>query len=294
MEEAVLKFIKRYKLEIAFMIPITVFILGFTFIPICQTILLSFQSSFSEGFSTEVYRSLFKRLSFVESIGNTWIITFMGLLIQLSTGFLIAFILKKKFFGKAIVRALVLMPMGIPTIVSGVAMLYVFMTSGYLNELFYSLGLITTPINWTASRHISLLQVAIADTWKVMPIVVLLFLAGLEAIPEEMYEAADIDGISGFQKLIYITLPQLRTTFIMIVMLRAVDLLRIFELPMVLLGKNVPFVGTFAYDEYAYGNNNSSAAASTILLMMIIIFSSVFLAVFNREGGIVNANQKNR
>jgi len=140
----------------------------------------------------------------------------------------------------------------------------------------------------------SLLQVAIADTWKVMPIVILLFLAGLESIQEEMYEASNIEGASGFQKLVFITLPQLRTTFIMIVMLRVVDLLRIFELPMVLLGRAVPFVGTFAYEEYAYGNINSSAAASTILLAMILVFTAVFLTIFNREGGIVNANKKNR
>ena len=275
------------------MIPITVFILGFTFVPISQTILLSFQSPATGELSMEVYHSLFNRLAFTDSVANTWIITFMGLVVQLSVGFMAAYILKKRFAGKSIVRALVLMPMGIPTIVSGVAMLYVFMTSGYLNELFYSLRLISTPINWTSSRMVSLLQVAIADTWKVMPIVILLFLAGLEAIPEEIYEAATIDGTSGFQKLVSITLPQLRSTFVMVVMLRAVDLLRIFELPMVLLGKAVPFVGTFAYDEYIYGNTNASAAASTVLLVMILIFTAAFLAGFNREGGIINAHKKN-
>ena len=289
-----LKFIKRYKLEIIFMVPITVFILGFTFVPISQTILLSFQSPFSDGLTLEIYRNLLRRLSFLESIGNTSIITLMSLAIQLSVGFFIAFILKKKFAGKAIVRSLVLMPMGVPTIVSGVAMIYVFMSSGYLNKLFFTLGIINTPIDWTSSRMMSLLQVAIADTWKVMPIVILLFLAGLESIQEEMYEASNIEGASGFQKLVFITLPQLRTTFIMIVMLRVVDLLRIFELPMVLLGRAVPFVGTFAYEEYAYGNINSSAAASTILLAMILVFTAVFLTIFNREGGIVNANKKNR
>jgi trehalose transport system permease protein len=276
------------------MLPLTVFILAFTLLPICQTILLSFQSPESGAFTIAVYQDLFKRQSFMQSIGNTWIITFLGLAIQICTGFLAAFILKKIFPGRAIVRSIVLMPMGIPTIVSGVAMLYIFMTSGYLNELFYRLGIITTPINWTSSRFLSLLQVAVADTWKVMPTVVLLFLAGLEAIPSDIYEAADIDGISPFQKLVRITIPQLRATFVMIVMLRSIDLLRIFELPMVLLGRMVPFVGTFAYEEYSYGNNNASAAASTILLVMIIVFAAVFMTLFNREGGIVNADKKSR
>jgi trehalose transport system permease protein len=276
------------------MLPLTVFILGFTLVPICQTIALSFHSQNTGAFGGEVYADLFNRQSFLQSVGNTWIITFLGLAIQISAGFSVALLLKKRFAGRAIVRALVLMPMGIPTIVSGVAMLYIFMTSGYLNELFYSLKLIETPVNWTSSRFLSLLQVAIADTWKVIPTVVLLFLAGLEAIPEDMYEAADIDGINAFQKLIHITIPQLQSTFIMVVMLRAIDLLRIFELPMVLLGKMIPFVGTFAYEEYSYGNNNASAAASTILLGMILFFAFVFMKLFNREGGIVNAGKKGR
>lgn len=284
-------FIKKYKLEIAFMTPIMVFIMGFTFLPIVQTIISGFQSPTTNGFTLDVYRELFKRQSFIQSIGNTIYVTVLGLIIQITAGFGIACILKKNFRGKGIVRALVLMPMGIPTIVAGVAMLYIFMTSGYLNELLYTLGLTSTPINWTSSRFLSLLQVSVADTWKVIPTVVLLFLAGLEAIPGDMYEAADIDGASGWQTLWSITLPQLKSTTTMVVMIRAVDLLRIFELPMVLLGKVVPFVGTFAFEEFSYGNNNASAAASTVLLVIIIVFVAIYMSIFNRERGIAGANK---
>ncbi len=83
-------------------------------------------------------------------------------------------LLKKNLRGKGLVRSLVLMPMGIPTLVSGVTMLYIYGTQGYLNELLYRLGIITVPINWLGGGIKNLFVIAFADSWKVMPIVVLL------------------------------------------------------------------------------------------------------------------------
>jgi trehalose transport system permease protein len=126
-------------------------------------------------------------------------------------------------------------------------------------------------------------MVSFADSWKVMPIVVLLLLAGLESIPLELYEAASMDGGGKWHKMRYITLPLLKSTITMTVLLRMVDLLRIFELPATLLGRVTPYLGTLAYDEYKYLNYNSSAAVSTTLLVLIIILAFIYMTVFERE-----------
>jgi len=174
------------------------------------------------------------------------------------------------------------MPMGIPTLVSGVAMLYIFGTQGYLNSFLYRIGLIDAPINWTSGGLRSLLVVAIADCWKVLPIVVLLLLAGLESISNDCYEASSIDGATKWQQFKYITLPLLKPSITMTVILRAVEAFRIFELPQVLVGKTLPVLSTYAYEEYAYNNLNASAVASTTLLILIIIFVALYLKFIDR------------
>ena len=176
-----------------------------------------------------------------------------------------------------------MLPMGIPTMVSGVAMLYLFGMSGYLNEILYRLNVTPIPIDWTANRLRSLFVVAVADSWKVMPMVVMLFLSGLESIPLELYEAADVDGAGKFDCFRYITIPQLKATVTMTVLTRLVDLLRIFELPKVLLGGTTPFLATMSYEEYSYGNNAYSAVASTVLLALILVIVMAYMFAFERE-----------
>ncbi len=283
------KFLKKNYLEIIFITPLLLFVFSFTLIPILQTIQLSFKGK-SGGFTFYNYESIFSRLDFGQSVINTISITAIGLAIQMCIGFCIAYILKISFKGRGIIRSIVLMPMGIPTLVSGTAMLYVFGNSGYLNEVFFRLGMITTPIDWFRTVSQALVVVAVADSWKVMPIVVLFLLAGLEAIPSEVNEASKIDGASGFQNLIYVTLPLLKSAITMTVLLRAVDLLRIFELPMILLGQNFKFLGTYAFEEYSYNNYGASAAASTVLLLLIIVFVALYLNFFNREDDIIRGN----
>jgi len=277
------KFLKKYGFNIVLILPLVIFILGFTIAPILQTIQISFKDSATSAWTLNNYKSVIDRGIFGEAVFNTLAITAIGLVLQMVMGYLIASMLRKTFIGKGLARMLVLLPMGIPTMVSGVAMLYVFSTSGYLNEILYRLNIASIPIDWTATKLRSLIVIAFADSWKVMPMVVMLFLAGLEAISKEIYEAADVDGARTWAKFYYITLPQLKDTVTMTVLTRVVDLLRIFELPKVLVGQSTPFLATIAYEEYSYNNMGNSAVASTLLLGIILIVVTLYLILFERE-----------
>lgn len=271
------RFLKSYHFELLLITPLVLYIIGFTYVPIIQTILLSFQNNLTGEWGLSVYRELFAKLDFLRAIFNTFTVTVLALMIQLSAGLLIAMVLKKTFIGKGIVRSLILVPMGVPTLVAGVALIYVFGTQGYLNELLFKLGLIDIPIAWTVGGPTSLLMVAIADSWKVLPIVVILFLAGLESIPSDVYEASSIDGATRLQVFRYITMPLLKPTITMTLLLRAVDLFRIFDLPVVLVGRVTPFLATYAFDEYrVYNNPNASGATSVVLLICILIFMLLY------------------
>ncbi|KXG75441.1 carbohydrate ABC transporter permease [Thermotalea metallivorans] len=283
------RFLKKYYLEFAFILPLTLYILGFTILPISKTIWMSFQDPTTGRWGLSVYRELFRRPDFVRSIFHTVVVTLIELTIQMTLGLLIAMALKQDFKGKGLARSLVLLPMGVPTLVAGVALIYIFGTQGYLNELLFQLGFIKTPVYWTSGGIKSLFTIAFADSWKVMPMVVLLFLAGLESIPSEIYEAGSIDGATKLQSFRHITLPLLKPTVTMVILLRAVDVFRIFELPLILVGRATPFLATFAYDEYrAYNNLHASAAASTVLLICIILFMYLYFRYVDKGGAFGN------
>ena len=281
-----MKFLKKYGFEIILILPLALYILGFTILPILKTILISFQDKDTGAFGLSTYQYLFAKKDFKMAIFNTIAVTLVGLTFQLVVGLFIAMALKYEFRGKGLVRSLVLLPMGVPTLVSGVTLLYIFGTQGYLNELLYKIGIITKPIAWTSGGIKNIFVIAIADSWKVLPVVVLLLLAGLESIPSEVYEASAIDGASKSQTFFSVTLPLLKPSITMTMILRAVDSFRIFELPKILAGRVTPFLATYAYDEYSYNNLNASAASSTILLLIIIIFMFLYFRIVDRGEGV--------
>ena len=277
------QWLKKHGLNTVLVAPLMIFVFSFTIVPIFQTILLSFKDQITSEWTLRNYAYVFGRSFFSEAVINTLFVSAIGLLIQMVIGYLLASMLRTNFVGKGLARTLVMLPMGIPTMVSGVAMLYLFGMSGYLNEILYRLNVTPIPIDWTANRLRSLFVVAVADSWKVMPMVVMLFLSGLESIPLELYEAADVDGAGKFDCFRYITIPQLKATVTMTVLTRLVDLLRIFELPKVLLGGTTPFLATMSYEEYSYGNNAYSAVASTVLLALILVIVMAYMFAFERE-----------
>jgi trehalose transport system permease protein len=265
---------RRHLLGLA---PLTLYLAAFTLIPVVSTFVLSIQDSEGNwGFGA--FRAISSHYQFSEAVVNTLVITGLSLGLELCLGLAVAVALAGRFRMQWLVRVLLLIPLGVPTIVAASAMRYVFGTVGYLNEILYRLGLLALPIDWTGSRWLALITVAIADAWKVTPLVMLILLAGLQAIPREVYEAARTDGAGPGQQFLWITLPLLRPALTMALIVRGVDAFRIFALPLALVGRNLPVLSTYAYIEYLeYGNQYTAAASSVILLVMILITVGAYL-----------------
>jgi trehalose transport system permease protein len=265
---------RRHLLGLA---PLTLYLAAFTLIPVVSTFVLSIQDSEGNwGFGA--FRAISSHYQFSEAVVNTLVITGLSLGLELCLGLAVAVALAGRFRMQWLVRVLLLIPLGVPTIVAASAMRYVFGTVGYLNEILYRLGLLALPIDWTGSRWLALITVAIADAWKVTPLVMLILLAGLQAIPREVYEAARTDGAGPGQQFLWITLPLLRPALTMALIVRGVDAFRIFALPLALVGRNLPVLSTYAYVEYLeYGNQYTAAASSVILLVMILITVGAYL-----------------
>jgi trehalose transport system permease protein len=180
--------------------------------------------------------------------------------------------------------------MGVPTIVSGAVMLLLFSRSGYINTLLFEFSKLVNlipGIDWTfenigwtvAGGFRTLLVVAIADMWKVLPVVTLIFLAGLQSVPDEVYEAADVDGATKWQRFWRVTLPLLIPYVTMALILRAIDAFRIFELALVLSGRIEPVLGTFIWNRFRPPASDpfTAAAGSMVLFVIIMVFIVLYL-----------------
>jgi trehalose transport system permease protein len=268
-------------------LPLTLYIGLLTLVPVLQAIGLSFTDRYTGAFPTfSNYQYITSRPDFGNAFINTIGITLMGVTMEMVFGLIMALMLARQFRGRGFFRTIILTPMGVPTLVAGAAMLYFFRTNGYLNEALLRLGIISLPVYWTESGLRGMFAVALADMWKVTPIVVLLLLAGLEAIPGDVYEAADVDGASRWQSFWSITFPLLMPAITMALIVRAIDAFRIFDVVMVMASRSIPVMSTFVYINYFdFQDPYSASAAATILLLMIVAFIGIYFLLVERRRG---------
>ncbi|HEX2025490.1 MAG TPA: sugar ABC transporter permease, partial [Actinomycetota bacterium] len=265
-----LTWVRRHRFELLLVSPLVLYMTVLTLAPILDTIRISFTERDSLAFpSLASYQFVFQSEVFRDAVVNTVIVALLSLTLELTIGMGVALALHVPFRGRGFVRTVMLVPLGVPTIVSGAVMLLLFSRSGYVNALlagFYDIlpgGGEFQNVNWTSGGVLTLLTIAIADMWKVLPVVTLIFLAGLQSIPDEVYEAADVDGATKWQRFVRITLPLLIPYVTMALILRAIDVFRIFELALVIGGIRVaPVLGTYIGSRYLPPSSDPFTAAA--------------------------------
>jgi trehalose transport system permease protein len=275
---------QRHWLDAALVLPLALYVLGFTLVPVLQSITLSLTGRFDGAFPTLAnYQALFARSDFGAAVLNTVGITLISVTLELVLGLVIALMLARVFPLRGLFRSIVLAPMGVPTLVAGAAMIYIVGVNGYLNEALFRLGVIDAPVYWPESGPKGMFVIALADLWKTTPLVVLILLAGLEAIPRDVYEAAAVDGAGPWRTFWDHTLPLLQPALTMAVILRAIDAFRIFDIALVLAGRSVPVLSTYVYFDYFFGNLHTAAAAATVLLALILVCVAGYVWLVERR-----------
>lgn len=273
----------KHWLEIAMVAPLFLYILFFMLVPVFQSIYFSFVEQGTSTFTFDNYRNIVNRSDFGDAFRNTLGITLIGVTMEMVVGLAIALMLSRTFRGRGLFRSVVLLPLGVPTLVAGAAMLYFIGFNGYLNEILLDLGIIDVPTYWQQSGIRGMFVIALADLWKTIPLVVLILLAGLEAIPGDVYEAAGIDGAGAWQKFLHHTIPLLMPSITMALILRAIDAFRIFDIAMVIAGQAIPVMSSFVYFDYQAGNTNTASAAAVLLLLMIVVFVVAYIFLVERR-----------
>jgi trehalose/maltose transport system permease protein len=225
------------------------------------------------------------------AVWNTVRFAFTSVIIETILGMIVALVLNAEFKGRGIVRAAILVPWAIPTIVSARMWSWMFHDQfGIINDMMMTVGLIDSPIAWTASVDTAMTAVLIVDVWKTTPFMALLILAGLQSIPNDIYEAAKVDGVHPIKVFLKVTLPLVKPALMVAVIFRMLDAMRIFDLIYILTPnssstKTVSVLSRenlIEFDKFALG---SAQATMLFLILTGMTLLYIWLGKVRFDGG---------
>jgi trehalose/maltose transport system permease protein len=254
--------------------------------PLGRTIAFSFTDAYLSdlenwaaiGFAN--YVGLFQDPNWWQAVSTTLLFTFVSVGLEALLGLVIALALNAHMPARGLLRAAVLIPWAIPTVIS--AKMWGWMLHdlyGVINAALLKLGVIAAPWAWLAEPKLAFVAVIAVDVWKATPFMALLILAALQALPREIYQAASIDGVSPFKMFLRVTLPLIRPALLVAIIFRGLDAMRIFDVIYVLTGNN-PATTTMSvyarqqlvdFQDVGYG----SAAATTLFLVVALVTAIV-------------------
>jgi ABC-type sugar transport system permease subunit len=259
----------------------SVFIVGTVLVfPLLYTVYISFAEKFLgravAGFGFQNYSEIFAEGKFLFSLGKSLIFTLIAVAGKLVLGLSLALFLHRSFRGRAFLRAYFFLPWAIPWFTTAILFFWLFRWTGGINIMLGRLGMF--PVFWLGS-DLALYSGVVANIWKGFPFFFVSLLAGLQAIPRELYEAAQVDGASAFKQFIHVTLPGLRNVILIVCTLSTLWTFGLFELLYIMTGggpgdasKVLPIrvyeTGIMMYD---YGKGTAMAVL-TIPLIALWVF----------------------
>jgi multiple sugar transport system permease protein len=217
---------------------------------------------------------------FMNAFVNTSLFTVISVAIEVVIGVAMALVMHHALRGRGMVRASILVPWAVPTAVSALLWRWIFQTDGVANAI------LNQEILWTAEGMQAFWAVVIADTWKTAPFIGLLTLAGLQIISGDVYEAARVDGANAWRTFWQITLPLVKPALLVAVLFRVIDVLRMFDLPYVMIGpdkQSVETLSMLAFREATNLNYGPASAYSTVLFIYVVIIAFVFVKLLGAD-----------
>jgi len=255
--------------------PATVFLVLLFVVPLVQTIALAFTDNGEASLTN--FRKMVGDLNFGISISNTFLLVLAVIPLQLCLALTMAMMVQKLEKGRDLVLWIMIIPLGISDLAAGLVWLTILQDRGYFNTVLNMLGLIDGPVNWLSYESpISLfVGVMLAEIWRATAIVVVILISGLQLIPKEYAEAAEVFGANSWTRFRKITLPLLKPSIQSALILRTVLAFEVFAVVYALSGRNFPVLVGEAYAWQHVNQNNGVAAAYAILVMVISLAATV-------------------
>jgi trehalose/maltose transport system permease protein len=233
------------------------------------------------------YKDLIHDTIFRDAVWTTVKFTLITVAFEFVLGMIIALVVNSSFKGRGAMRAVMLIPWAIPTVIA--AQMWKWMYDdiyGVINDAGTRLHILSHSHAWISEPSTSLAAVCAVDIWKTTPFVALLLLAGLQVIPKELYEAGEVDGASKWQQFWKITMPLLRPAILVTLIFRTLDALRVFDVFYVFFGNRLDTQTMAIYDQntiVSTGEVGYGAAISVAIFLIIGIFVIIYVTIVRVE-----------
>ncbi|WVH84978.1 sugar ABC transporter permease [Lentzea sp. DG1S-22] len=247
------------------------------------------------GYDVVGFKNYLNVLSGGESYGAFWstlvrtlIWTFSCVFFHYTIGLGLAMLLNRQVRGRAFYRVLLILPWAVPAFISAFAWKYMFNAQyGIINQLLRSVGL-PDPV-WLGQSNWALVSVIIVNTWLGVPFMMVALLGGLQSIPGDLYEAAEVDGATPWQRFRHVTLPGLRSVSSTVVLLGIIWTFNMFPVIYLVAGPNpnARILVTYAFERFFSGASRDYAIASTygvLILSVLLVFATVYRRALRKQG----------
>jgi len=235
------------------------------------------------------YAALMHNPLFVTTLQNTLMYVILSISLQLLIGLGLALILNQKLNDRGFFRTILISPMMIAPVIAGVQWIWIYASDyGVLNHFLGKLGL-PTPL-WLADTSTAIYSLIIVEVWLFTPFVMMILLASLQTHPSEPYESAIIDGATQFQVFRYIMLPLLKPAILVILIIRTMDALRVFDIVYTLTGggpaDSTEMLSTLSYKfAFAQGEFGKGSTVSVVLMAITIVVSLIYIRLLKPDTG---------
>lgn len=284
---------RQERLAYLLLLPTILVVIGVAFYPLANTIYATFfdarlgSSRAWEFVGLKNYRVLMTDPRWWEAVLNTVKFTVTSVFFELILGLGIALVVNSKFPGRGLMRTAMLVPWAIPTAISSQMWKWMYHdVFGVINDFFVNVvPILDRKIAWVANADTALWALVAVDVWKTTPFMALLLLAGLQLIPADIYEAASVDGATGWRQFVTITLPLLRSSIVVALIFRTLDALRVFDLVWIMTS------GAFGTESMATMNQRNliqfqklgyGSTISVAIFLVIAVFVVFYIAVIFR------------
>lgn len=277
-----------------FLLPAMVLMVLLYAYPLFLTLIQSFQEVqlFGEESSfigLDNYRQLLNDSNFYHNLSVTVRYSFFTIILKMVGGLVLALSINSDIYGRKIIRFLMLIPWALPQVAVAVVWQWIYNGHyGYLNYFLQQINLLQTNISWLADMDLTLYAVSFVDAWMGWPLVTMMILAGLEAIPESLYEASRLDGANRINQFFHITLSEIRPVLLITTTLVSIWTFNSFNVIYILtqggpLRQTETLMMRVYNESFQNFNFGVSSALSVLIILLLVLFTSVYISQLMKE-----------
>lgn len=261
-------------------LPSLLFLMIFFAYPMVEAFSLSFRNP-AGSWGWETFRTMVTDVAFWPALKTTLILTVIIIPVQFTLAMIMAMVIQAKLKGAGFFLYIFSIPLAISELAAGIVFFAIFTDRGFLNTWLIQLGLISKPFLFLSYQNMGWLifTVLMAEVWRSTAIVMVILVSGLQSIPKDYLEAADVFGASLWQKVTRLILPLLRPSIQVALILRTIFALQVFAVAMALAGRGMSLLASESYRWYMDYRNENVAAAYAALIMVLSILSAVIYIV---------------